>query len=79
MNMTLQQIAINNGLSYWMVYNAARHDGILVKRTKNYEYDEKSVLMAVDSYLSNKIWEHKGKIADLSAERKKIMKKIGNT
>lgn len=74
--MTLQQIAINNSLSYSTVYIATKQAGILVKWKKNYEYDEQDVMMAVASYLSDRIRKHEKKIAELTADRNKVMKKI---
>lgn len=71
--MTLKQIAKNNNLDYGLVYNGAREAGVLIRWTKNAEYDEIAVLQGVVEYLSKKIQKHLDKSRELIAEKQRAI------
>lgn len=75
--MTLKQIAKNNNLDYGLVYSGAREVGVLIRFTKNAEYDEEAVLAGVAMYLSKRIEKHLKKVAELTDDREPILRKLG--
>lgn len=74
--MTLKQIAKNNNLDYWLVHSGARESGVLIRGTKNAEYNEEDVLMGVAVYLSKRIEKHLVKIAELTEDRENVMRSL---
>ena len=75
--MTLKQIAKNNDLDYGLVYSGAREAGLLIRHTKNAEYDEKDVLIGVELCLSKRIEKHLVKTAELTEMRERILRNMG--
>ena len=75
--MTLKQIAKNNNLDYGLVYSGAREAGVLIRRTKNAEYDEEVVLNGVAVYLSERIEKYLKKVAELTNDREPILRRLG--
>lgn len=73
---TLKQISNDNGLYYGTVYQAVAAAGILVRRRKNYEYDEKEVLLAVYWYLDGRMDYYGHKITELSMQSAVVLEAI---
>ena len=76
MKKTLKQISIDNGVYYGTVYQSMSNAGLIVRRTKNNEYEEQEVLLTVYAYLQKRIEHYEKKITDLNIESQIVLKAI---